>query len=228
MLKSFILFGSLILSTVYCFAVDNIFKTSQDTALYRKNPLYEREIEMYNVYKTKNADVVMLGNSLVHGANWNELLGRDKVVERGISSDVIEGFINRLDYIINLKPKVCFVMGGINDIYNWIPVEQIFSDYVFLIKRLKANGINAVIQSTLYVAKRYPSSEDRNKQVTLLNEMLEKYCKINSIDFIDLNKNMSSNGYLIDSYTYDGVHLKAKGYKIWAHEVDKELIKLGL
>jgi len=34
----------------------------------------------------------MLGNSITHGAAWNELLGRSNVVERGISSDVLRGY----------------------------------------------------------------------------------------------------------------------------------------
>jgi hypothetical protein len=49
--------------------------SSADSALYEYNPLYRQHIEMYKVYKTKRADIVMLGNSITHGTNWNGLLG---------------------------------------------------------------------------------------------------------------------------------------------------------
>ena len=83
---------------------------------------------------------------------------REKVIERGIPSDNLDGFISRLDYIYKLKPKVCFIMGGINDIYNWTPLEKIFQNYTFIIKELKAKNIKVVIQSTLYVNSKYPSA----------------------------------------------------------------------
>ncbi|MDP3442175.1 MAG: hypothetical protein Q8T08_04875, partial [Ignavibacteria bacterium] len=46
-----------------------------DSLRYRANKNYQLQNEMYDAYKTKQADIVMLGNSLTHGANWNELLG---------------------------------------------------------------------------------------------------------------------------------------------------------
>ncbi len=198
-----------------------------DTASYLKNPNYKYEIEFYKIYKKRRADVVFLGNSITHGVNWNELLGRDNIVERGIGSDNLEGIYNRLEYVINLKPKLCFIKAGINDIYAWNPVETIFSNYKKVIEELKKNNIRVIVQSTLLVSQRYPSATDRNNEVTKLNKLLEDYCKVNGLDFIDLNSRMTRAGALKDELTHDGVHLKAGGYKIWSDEVDKVLQKYG-
>jgi lysophospholipase L1-like esterase len=197
---------------------------------------------MYEVYKTKQADIVMLGNSLTHGANWNELLDRQNVVERGIVSDVTEGFVARLRYVYKLKPKVCFILGGLNDIYNWTPIEKIYSNYIRIISSLELRGIEPVIQSTLYAGKKWGEdylartnpdlkaedvNSERNSQVKLLNKMLSDYSKRNNIKFIDLNKKMSKDEFLRSDITYDGAHLNARGYKIWATEVDKVLTEMG-
>lgn len=198
-----------------------------DTAAYLKNPNYRYELELYKIYKKKRADVVFLGNSITHGVNWNELLGRDNVVERGIPSDNLEGIFNRLEFVINLKPKLCFIKAGINDIYSWIPVETIFANYRKVIEELKKNNIRVIVQSTLFVSQKYPSSSDRNNEVTKLNTMLEAYCKQNGLDFIDLNTKLSRSGSLKDELTHDGVHLNAGGYKLWGEEVNKVLIKYG-
>jgi lysophospholipase L1-like esterase len=185
----------------------------------------------------------MLGNSLTHGVDWNMLLGRNDVAEMGIVSDIISGFYNRLYYVTKIKPQVCFILGGLNDIYQWIPVQQIFEDYTKVVERLQRNGITVVIQSTLYAGREWGKdwieknnpklnhvevNAERNTQVDLLNSMLKEYAEKNNIEFIDLNSKMSRGNFLRSELTYDGAHLTAAGYKIWGSEVEQVLKKLGL
>ena len=37
----------------------------------------------------------MLGNSNTYGVDWVELLDREGIINRGIGSDITEGFLNR-------------------------------------------------------------------------------------------------------------------------------------
>lgn len=185
----------------------------------------------------------MLGNSLTHGVNWNMLLGRNDIAEMGIVSDVLSGFVNRLGYVTKLNPKVCFVLGGLNDLYQWVPVETIFADYQKVVERLRRNGINVVIQSTLYAgidwgkdwleqnnpeANAANVNAERNTQVDRLNVMLKEYAQKNNLEYIDLNSLMSRGKYLRSELTYDGVHLNAAGYKIWGREIEQVLKKIGI
>ncbi len=217
--------------------------SSPDTLLYKKNVNYKRQINLYKLNKIKQADIVMLGNSLTHGANWNELLGRKSVIEQGIISDVVEGFLHRMSYVYKVKPKIVFVLGGLNDIFNWVPVEKIYKDYVKIISGLKSRKIIPVIQSTLYagknwgkdwIEKNHPElnvakyNSGRNDAVDKLNKLLKNFAKVNNIDYIDLNSKMKRGHYLKPELTYDGIHLNAAGYKIWAKEVDKVLKKYNL
>ncbi|MBS3945412.1 MAG: hypothetical protein KGZ42_07935, partial [Melioribacter sp.] len=88
----------------------------KDTLKYRTNPNYELQTKMFGLYKTSQADIIMLGNSLTAGANWGELLGRSNAVGRGIPGDIIQGYNVRVNDILKLKPKIVFVLGGLNDI----------------------------------------------------------------------------------------------------------------
>ncbi|MCX7875315.1 MAG: GDSL-type esterase/lipase family protein [Melioribacteraceae bacterium] len=211
----------------------NQIKPQTDSLRYLKNPLYLRTLEMYDSYKTKQADVIMLGNSLTNGANWNELLGRTNVLEMGIPSDILSGFLARIDYVFKFNPKIVFIMGGLNDIYNWTPVEEIFSLYVKLINKLKEKNITVVIQSTTYAARNWGKdyggtpeiNAGRNREVDKLNKLLSDFAKKNNIEFLDINSKLSRNGFLRDEVTWDGVHFKANAYKIWANEVDRILKK---
>lgn len=206
---------------------DYLLANQQDSAYYSKNPLYIQEVGLYQIYKTKKADIVMLGDSNIRGADWNELLGREKVVGRGITSDVVEGYLSRLNYVTKLNPKVCFIIGGLNDVYSWIPLENILQNYIRLIQELKSKGIIVVVQSAIYTTKEWPNSENRNPEVRKLNNLLKEYCSNEKIHFIDLNEKMSTGLYINSNLVNSWGHLNANGYKIWAIEVDKLLKKLG-
>ncbi|MDZ7764047.1 MAG: GDSL-type esterase/lipase family protein [Melioribacteraceae bacterium] len=210
---------------------------------YLNNPIYKRQLEFYELYKPKNVKIIMLGNSLTHGVDWSQLLGRNDVIGMGIVSDIISGYYNRINYVNKLNPKVCFVLGGLNDIYQWVPVETIFEDYKKVIEALKRNGTTPVIQSTLYAGINWGEAwleennpdvsaaevnKERNSQVDRLNTMLKNYARENNFEYIDLNSLMSRNKYLRPELTYDGAHLNAAGYKIWGREVEEVLKKLGL
>jgi len=216
---------------------------ANDSLWYKNNFNYSLQLGYYDAYKTKQADIVMLGNSITHGANWNELLARPNVVERGIPSDIIEGFLHRMDYVYKLRPKICFIMGGVNDIYSWIPVETILQNYLEVINGLKARNIKVVIQSTLHTSpdwgKEWLSAnrpdldireynEGRNQEINRLNQLLSSYAKKNGIDFIDLNRSMAQGNFIKSDLTWDGTHLNGKGYKIWAQKIEGILSKYGL
>ncbi|MFH1194151.1 MAG: GDSL-type esterase/lipase family protein [bacterium] len=204
---------------------------------------YIHETGLYKIYKKKRADVVMLGNSLTHGVNWNELLGRENVVERGIPGDIVEGYLKRLNSITDLNPKVCFIMGGINDIYNWTPVEKIYQKYIQLVAELKRKNIIPVIELVIYAGTDYGNewlkqnnpdavplevNRGRNAEVEKLNDMLKKFAERNNISIIDLNERLASGKFLRKEFTYDGLHLNAKGYQIWGEEVEKVLKKFNM
>lgn len=221
-----ILIKSLLL--ILIFQARIYFAQDSEQPKYLKNKAYILQTELYKIYRTEKADVVMLGNSITQGINWAEALARPYIVNRGINSDILEGFISRLDNIIKLSPKLCFIMGGINDIYNDSNIDTIFASYTTLILKLCQAGIKPIVQSTLYVNPKWKRADEKNREVKILNEKLETYCRENSIDYIDLNSEMSENCVLKDENTYDGVHLTAEGYGSWLQIIEKELIKNGL
>lgn len=205
-----------------CFA----FFPESDTAAYKQNPNYRLQTGLYNIYRTQHAGIVMLGNSITHGVNWNELMGRQDIIERGIPSDIVEGFLSRLDYVFKLNPKICFIMGGINDIYSGYSAESVFSEYVKVIRELQGHNIVPVIQSTLFVSSKWHNARDKNPEVDKLNMMLRSYAQKNGLTFMDLIPKMTENGLLRDELTYDGLHLNANGYAIWREELDPILSKM--
>jgi lysophospholipase L1-like esterase len=171
--------------------------------------------EYFKIYSTKKANIVMLGDSITHQIDWNELLGRSDIVNRGIGGDTSEDIVNRLSDIYTLNPKICFVMCGLNDFFKSKTVENVFSNYTKIIEGIRNNKIIPVIQSTLYITNKHDKKSNVNSKIYKLNKLLKKYAQTNNVLFIDLNKSLSRNRALCSKYSFDGKHLLGKGYAQW-------------
>ena len=225
MIKSLKTAGLILMSVGFAAAC---FGQSGSDTLYRMNRNYAIQTQLYDLYRTEKADVVMLGNSITFGVNWNELMGRTAIVNRGIGSDITYGFLQRMEYVYKLHPKMCCVMGGINDIYVEISVERIFENYITIIEGLRKHSIIPVIQSTLLVSPKWKKSVERNREVEKLDSLLADYADKNSIEFLNLNAVMSKDHQLRDELTTDGVHLTAMGYALWRTELEAIFRKHGI
>ena len=208
--------------------VYNHYSEAQYANLYLENRNYKVQIGMYEHFKTSQSDVVMLGNSLTYNANWNELLGRKNIANRGIHSDITAGYLHRLSYVYRLKPNLCFIEGGVNDVYANYSASDIFENYSKIVDTLRAHNIIPIIQSTLFVAAKWENSQTKNEEIRKLDKLLFEYALKQSIEYLDINSLVSQNGYLKNDLTYDGLHLNAEGYAFWVPEVEKVLIKYGL
>jgi lysophospholipase L1-like esterase len=212
-----------------CFIPALLYAQAPPDTAYLRNYNYALQTSLYDIYQTDSAKVVMLGNSITFGVNWNELMGRQGVVNRGIGGDLTSGFLHRLDYVYRLHPVLCCVMGGINDIYNDISPDTIFANYKHILQGLRSHHITPVIQSTLYVSPKWKRAALKNQDVTRLNMLLREYAVHEGILFLDLNDVLSENGYLRETYsTPEGVHLNAAGYRLWRDQLEPVFRSFGL
>lgn len=195
---------------------------------FRDNPKYAEKMSHYPVYR-KKADIVMLGNSITARADWSELLDRNDIVNRGIDSDVTEGYLNRMGSIYSVCPKICFIMGGVNDIARKIPLESTVRNMVQICISLKEHQIIPVLQSVLYVADTYPEYEKMNVKIHKMNLELERVASEIDIRFVDLNQDLSSEKVLMTEYVLgDGIHLNGSGYAKWGTVLSGIIADYGL
>lgn len=180
--------------------------------------LNNKFVALHKIYKTEQADIVMLGDSLTNNINWSELFNLH-IINRGVGGDVTDGYLHRMEYVYKLKPKKVFVNGGTNDFKAGYSINEVFNNYKQIIKLLKEHNIKPYIQSVIYT-----SFDEINVKNKALNDLLEKYCLDNVIEYINLNKNLSVNQKLLDKHTIDGSHLSAEGYMVWKEEIEKHIV----
>jgi len=165
----------------------------------------------------QNVEIIMLGDSLTSKANWKELLNHDNILNLGMNGDTTKDILNRIDTVIEIKPKVVFLMAGINDMSYSINIEEIFKNYTDILEILLLHKIKVIVQLTLYT-----TMLPFNKKVTCLNKMLIEYCNKNMIEYIDLNHSFcDENNTLKQELTTDGLHLGLKAYKAWAYKINQ-------
>lgn len=195
--------------------LDKILKKFSDKRESQINWRYEYKTDLYNYYE-KKGDVVMLGNSITEEVNWNELLNRNNIINRGIGWDTSEGIKNRLSSVFNTEPKLCFIMAGANDIRLGIEESVIVTNIDAITKKLIDHKIKPIVFSILYVSIDFENYKEFNQKVKSINNELQFQCKKNGIEFIDLNKRLlNTNDLLQDQYSYDGIHLTGYGYSKW-------------
>ncbi|MGJ1271751.1 GDSL-type esterase/lipase family protein [Sphingobacterium multivorum] len=89
---------------------------SQQVDSLRRPEIFSSQIAMFNGMPMETESVVFLGNSITFWGNWTERLQNMTVKNRGIAGDNTYGVLERLDGILVHKPKLIFLMIGVNDL----------------------------------------------------------------------------------------------------------------
>lgn len=183
---------------------------------------YQVKKELFEYYQHKKSDIVFLGNSITDYNEWNELLQLPNARNRGISGDITFGVLERLQEIIDGQPSKIFILIGINDISRNIPDEVIIDNYKKIISRIKKGTprTDVFVQSILPVNNtfnKYPNHYNKDEHILAVNQAIKRLAEVEGVTFINIHDSfLDSEGRLDSKYTYEGLHLNAEGYKLWA------------
>jgi lysophospholipase L1-like esterase len=181
---------------------------------FRQNLQYQIQTEFHAIYK-KTAAVVMFGDSLMAAVLWNEILNRCDLANRGIGQDTTAGMVARLPGIVALRPKVCFILGGSNDVEKLVARELTVGNLQAICRLLIKENIDPILHTVPYVTASYPNPS-LNAVLADLNLMIQQMAASERVHVIDLNRKLAPNAFLEDKYAlFDGVHLNAQAYLVW-------------
>lgn len=69
---------------------------------------YDAKRSFFESMPNDTNEIIFLGNSITDMCAWNELFGMANIKNRGISGDVINGVIDRLEEVVSSFPKKIF------------------------------------------------------------------------------------------------------------------------
>ena len=211
---------------------DHIYPKPNADIKYQKDwqkDFYVKRIKAFKEDPIGYDRIILLGNSITEDANdWNDRFSSTNISNRGISGDITDGILERLDEIIYFKPLAVFLLIGINDIYamNLPEGEQtenyISENIIEILERLR----NEIPKTKLYLQTILPTHrEDIVDQINRINNSIINYAQP-EVTIIDLHSIFANeNGLMTEEYSTDGVHLNTYGYDIWTDHIRRHITK---
>lgn len=181
-----------------------------------ENPHYRARLDFFR-QTAGDADVVMLGDSITEGIDWHQLFPGVRILNRGIAGDTSAGVVHRLDEVIGRRPKIVFLMIGLNDLQAGVPISVIRANVGSIVGALAREHIRIIVQSVIYAAPRY--RRGLNDKVSELNRSVSDLCSAPGVSCLDLNRVLADGEGLSPSFSLDGLHLNTAGYLAWKKEI---------
>ncbi len=188
---------------------------------------YYQKKSLFEILPDTKKEIIFLGNSITDGGEWTELFKNSNIKNRGISGDVTDGVLNRLDEVVKSKPLKIFIMIGVNDLAAGKTPDYILVNYSHILAKIKEASPNTqvYVQSILPVNKTFgmfPNHTNKGQEIKEINKRLKEMTINFDYTFIDLTFVFSDKaGRLNEQYTNDGLHLMGKGYLVWKDAIKK-------
>ncbi|RZL50109.1 MAG: sialate O-acetylesterase [Pedobacter sp.] len=183
---------------------------------------YIEQVAKFKADPKSKKDYVFLGNSITAGTDWAKLLNMPQAKNRGISGDITFGILERLQDVIDGKPKKVFILIGINDISRNIPDSVILGNYKKIIERIrKGSKKTEIYLNTLLPVnasfEKFKNHYGKDEHILYLNSEIRKFTA-KKVTVIDLYPQfLDKDNHLKAELTKDGLHLIPEGYKVWAN-----------
>ena len=191
-----------------------------------------------DLYPIDGDDIVLVGNQLIGGPEWHELLGNANVKARNSWSDVVDGLPSLAKTVAKKAPKQIVLLPSYNgknlakghNLSGDFNADSIVAYVDQAIKNIKevSPSTSIVLQSLIPVNSTYEKYADFKgtaKKVKAANKKLQKLAKKHKIQWVDVYPAMvDEKGDLKAEFTNDGFKLMGKGYTAWGN-VLKTVIK---
>lgn len=191
---------------------------------------YYQRATLFESLPTSQQDIIFLGNSITDGGEWFELLGNTNAKNRGISGDVTQGVLDRLETITKGQPEKLFLLIGINDLARDITVDTIVNNILNINAQVQTQSpkTKVFVQSILPVSKHYNlfgGHTSKGEEIKQINAQLEANAKAQGYTYIDLYSKFidSQTGEMNIEYSNDGLHLLGAGYLLWSEIIKQYL-----
>jgi lysophospholipase L1-like esterase len=200
----------------------NVHLSAQEVDSTFRFYFYDQRYSLFQLLPDTQGEIIMLGNSITNGANWEEIFNNIRIKNRGISGDNTFGILHRLEEITSSGPDKVFLLIGINDLSKNTPVAVILNNYrriVLGIQRMSP-GTRIYVQSLMPTNNEFPhfpNAKNKDHLVREVNLGIKEIARETGVTFIDLYPHfLSADGQLDKAFTNDGLHLSGEGYLLWA------------
>jgi len=165
-------------------------------------------------------EVAVLGDSTAQGGQWHRLLDGRRIGNFGRGGEEVGDVARRAGEVIAARPRIVFVLAGINDLLRGRDPAAAADDLAAVIDPLRAAGITVSVNALFCgnAAKAAAASAPfvDCARVRAFNERARAVAAAHGAAFIDLAPALMSGDETRAAFTDDGLHLNEAGSRVVA------------
>lgn len=202
---------------------------SQEKQEIKYYPYWHQKETHFRSLPNEANEIIFLGDSITDGCNWSEMFHDLRIKNRGISADITDGVLDRLDEVVESKPLKIFLMIGVNDLARGKTVDHIVRN----IERILDTIQKETPRTEIYLESLLPvnpvfelakNHTNKTAEIIAINTDLKKMAKDRKLTFVDLHSLFKTESDMLNpEYTNDGLHLTGKGYLVWKSAIERYL-----
>lgn len=205
-------------------AVDDATRTAQHETVNNDLWIPHRVNALLALPAHKQNDIVFIGNSITNLHDWQDAFPAANVHNRGVSGAISGEVMTNLPAYLDGQPGKVFLMIGTNDLrlLSLNSPNYVARSIISIINRI----VDTCPNTQLYVQSILPTNIGRRTttNISAVNSLVKAYIdSINDVNvkYIDLSQLLATAVNARSAYSLDGLHLTAKGYSVWCHEIEK-------
>ncbi|MBE6297899.1 MAG: hypothetical protein E7088_05370 [Bacteroidales bacterium] len=180
------------------------------------NASYGMRATIFSTLPVNDGDILIIGDEMIHGGEWHELLQSSKVKSRGsgwgYASPGIDVIQKEIPLILNnnQSPSKVLLYAGAAELNGNATLDNIETAYKSIIEKIKelAPNTEILLMSLLPTG----NSNTNTERIVPFNKKLQKIAEEDTqIEFIDIYSSLA-NGNIADSKYISNNYLMGMGY----------------
>ena len=182
----------------------------------------------FSMYPIQDGDILMMGDEMIHGGEWHELLANNKVKNRGMGwgypGPNLSSIIQSVPIIFNQlegQPESVFIYAGTAEINANVKLDEVVDNYRELVCRIH----DIVPHTRICLMGLLPTdNQERNtSRVVPFNQRLSLLAEgLELVDYVDLYDMMGKDQLPQKKY-FMGNYLNGEGYVRVAKIISEQL-----
>lgn len=179
-----------------------------------------RRSQVFRIMPPKVGCIEFVGGSIMEDCEWKELLGDDRIINRGIDGETVEELKGRLDELLRHRPSAVFLETGSGELLTRGPAE-IVAEIADIVNAFRMNDP----QVRVYLLSSLPPASGESgmrEAVCDYNLNLENIADGNYVIYVDLYSAFADkDGLLPAEYGRSNVKLTPEGYAVIGKVLNK-------
>ena len=179
-------------------------------------------------------DILIIGDEMVNGGEWHELLKSSRVKNRGTSWGYPGPSLSEMLKMVNAifngggKPAQVFLYAGVGDVNGSTALETVLANYKSVVARIKE--LSPATKITLMSLQPTSTAATNTGRVAPFNELLAAYAaesNDDNIEYLDIYTDFVNNNVANTAY-FNGNYLYGKGYVKVAQKIAAAINEQGI